>query len=168
MDDPQVPAQGIGLSRPGAETTFEPPDDPADLAPLRLVLQPTGMAIDLTRREVLLGRHSEADVRLALPDVSRRHCRFVFSNSRWQVIDLDSLNGTFVNDRRIRKATLNHGDRLRVGGFTFTIDLPLAAAPTVPLPSVRPDGKIANAVRSIAEFLAPPKQETLPEKRKAS
>jgi pSer/pThr/pTyr-binding forkhead associated (FHA) protein len=96
---------------------------PADFVPLRLILQPTGMVVELTRADVIVGRHSEADVRLPLPDVSRRHCRFVFGNGNWVVMDLNSLNGIYVNDELVGQATLKQGDRLRIGGFLFAVDL---------------------------------------------
>jgi pSer/pThr/pTyr-binding forkhead associated (FHA) protein len=96
---------------------------PADFIPLRLVLQPGGATIELTQPDMLLGRHSRADVRLPLPDVSRRHCRFLFTQGTWQVLDLNSLNGVFLNDEPIRQATVQPGDLLRIGGFTFIVDL---------------------------------------------
>jgi pSer/pThr/pTyr-binding forkhead associated (FHA) protein len=91
--------------------------------PLRLVLQPSGLVLEVLRSDVVVGRHSQADVRLPLPDVSRRHCRLVFTEGAWQVTDLNSLNGVYVNDERVPSATLHHRDRLRLGGFTFEVDL---------------------------------------------
>jgi pSer/pThr/pTyr-binding forkhead associated (FHA) protein len=88
-----------------------------------LVLQATGQSVEFDRPIVLLGRHSEADVRIPLPDVSRRHCRFSFADGAWCVADLNSLNGTFVNGERVATTVLNGGDTLKVGGFTFTVQI---------------------------------------------
>jgi|SRR5579875_674785 len=96
---------------------------PEDFVPLRLILQPSGAVVELTQPDVLVGRHSQADVRLPLPDVSRRHCRFLFSQGVWQVIDLNSLNGVFLNGEPIRQATLRAGDLIRIGSFIFAVDL---------------------------------------------
>jgi pSer/pThr/pTyr-binding forkhead associated (FHA) protein len=96
--------------------------------PLKLVLQPSGPVVELTRPDMLMGRHSAADIRLPLPDVSRRHCRFVFTDHVWQVVDLESLNGIFVNGKRVQQATLHDQDTLTVGGFRFVIDLSGTAA----------------------------------------
>ncbi len=96
---------------------------PADFVPLRLVLKASGAAVELTRADMVVGRHSEADVRLPLPDVSRRHCRFYFHEGAWHVQDLRSLNGTFVNDKSVEETLVCHGDSVRVGGFIFTVDL---------------------------------------------
>lgn len=96
---------------------------PEDFVPLRLILQPSGAAVELTQPDILLGRHSQADVRLPLPDVSRRHCRFFFGQGVWQVLDLNSLNGVFLNGEPIRQSTLHQGDLIRIGGFIFAVDL---------------------------------------------
>lgn len=104
-----------------------PPRPTLDVIPLGLVLLPSGMRVDLTKAETLVGRHSSADVRLPLPDVSRHHCRFVFQESAWHVIDLDSLNGVFVNNQRVKRAPLRNGDRVRIGGFVFQVEVPAAA-----------------------------------------
>jgi pSer/pThr/pTyr-binding forkhead associated (FHA) protein len=100
-----------------------------DCLPLRLVLQPGGAVIEVSRPEVLVGRHSAADVRLPLPDVSRRHCRLQWVEGCWQVFDLGSLNGVYVNDEAVLQAPLHQGDLLRVGGFTFAVDLVAAPEP---------------------------------------
>jgi hypothetical protein len=96
---------------------------PEDFVPLRLLLQPSGAVLELSQPDVLMGRHSQADIRLPLPDVSRRHCRFLFSHGVWQVIDLNSLNGVFLNGESVRQATLRPGDLLRIGGFIFAVDV---------------------------------------------
>jgi pSer/pThr/pTyr-binding forkhead associated (FHA) protein len=72
---------------------------------------------------MVIGRHSEADIRLPLPDVSRRHCRFNFRDGAWHVRDLNSLNGTFVNGEQREESLLCHGDTVRIGGFTFLAQL---------------------------------------------
>jgi pSer/pThr/pTyr-binding forkhead associated (FHA) protein len=95
-----------------------------DFAPLHLRMHPGGHPIVLTGPDVLLGRHSEADLRMPLPDVSRRHCRFVFAGGTWQLIDLDSLNGVYLNGARVRRAALHPGDHIRICGFEFDVEVP--------------------------------------------
>jgi pSer/pThr/pTyr-binding forkhead associated (FHA) protein len=127
MDDsPQNPAQPLGLPQ-GPHFASSPA---FSFTPLRLLLQPSAMVVELQYPDLLLGRHSEADIRLPLPDVSRKHCRFQFINGNWQVVDLQSLNGVFVNDQRIDQAVLCQGDRIRIGGFTFLVDIKQATAET--------------------------------------
>ena len=88
---------------------------------LHLLATHTGEVYDLVGPSVLAGRHSDADLRLPLCDVSRRHCRFEFDHGDWHVIDLSSRNGTFVNERRVDDAVVHHGDRVRIGNFVFEV-----------------------------------------------
>ena len=62
-----------------------------------------------------VGRAPRADFRVDAALVSRLHCRLTASEEGVEVVDLSSTNGTFVNDKRVKKATLASGDRLRVG-----------------------------------------------------
>jgi pSer/pThr/pTyr-binding forkhead associated (FHA) protein len=72
---------------------------------------------------MLLGRHSDADIRLPTPDVSRRHCQFLCTDGTWEVYDLDSLNGVYVNGERVRQRVLRQGDLVTVGGFRLYVEL---------------------------------------------
>jgi ABC transport system ATP-binding/permease protein len=70
-----------------------------------------------------LGRAARADFMMDVPLVSRFHCRFTASNEGGLLLeDLDSTNGTFVNDRRIARATLTQGDRVRVGRVEIVVE----------------------------------------------
>lgn len=69
-----------------------------------------------------VGRAPRADFVLEAALVSRLHCRLTASDEGLEVIDLSSTNGTFVNDKRVKKATLGAGDRLRVGRVELKID----------------------------------------------
>jgi predicted component of type VI protein secretion system len=102
-----------------------PADDdvklPPGFTPLRLMLVPWGRMINVTRPEVIVGRHSTCDIHLPLADVSRRHCRLLFQAGKWWVLDTGSLNGIFVNDSLTQSHALTSGDRLRVGSFTLLV-----------------------------------------------
>lgn len=62
-----------------------------------------------------VGRAPRADFILDAALVSRLHCRLTAADGHVEVVDLQSTNGTFINDKRIDKASLSAGDRLRVG-----------------------------------------------------
>ena len=68
-----------------------------------------------------VGRATEADLVLDVALVSRLHCRLVAGTDSVAVIDLESTNGTFVNDARVERAVLTPGDRLRVGRVELEI-----------------------------------------------
>ena len=54
--------------------------------------------------------------------VSRLHCRLTAAADTLEVEDLSSTNGTYVNDKRITRAQIGSGDRLRVGRVELTVD----------------------------------------------
>lgn len=114
---------------------------------MRLVLQPGDSAVELNRASLVAGRHSSADICLRLPDVSRRHCRFVYVNGHWHIIDLESLNGIFVNQERVQSAVLQHRDLVQIGGYLFEVDLH-PGEPTVQLPklSTRPQQRFLESI----------------------
>lgn len=97
------------------------PMEQVQVESLRLIMQSTGFTVEIQEHNTVLGRHTEADVRLPLPDISRRHCRFECAEGAWQVVDLDSLNGVFVNGQKVRQAHLRRGDVLTIGGFNFEV-----------------------------------------------
>lgn len=70
-----------------------------------------------------IGRAARADLILDVALVSRLHCRLEAADDQVLVIDLDSTNGTFINDERVRqKATLKSGDTLRVGRVELGVE----------------------------------------------
>jgi pSer/pThr/pTyr-binding forkhead associated (FHA) protein len=73
-----------------------------------------------------VGRASRADFIVDAALVSRLHCRLTATDDRIEVEDLQSTNGTFVNDARVKRAMLANGDRLRVG----RVELKVARAAT--------------------------------------
>ena len=68
-----------------------------------------------------VGRAPRADFVVDRALVSRVHCRLEAHADRLDVVDLESTNGTFVNDRRVRRGTLANGDRLRVGRVELNV-----------------------------------------------
>ena len=65
--------------------------------------------------ETVVGRSATCDIIIDDPSVSRRQARVAVMGARCKLLDLDSTNGTFVNDARIATTRLESGDRLRVG-----------------------------------------------------
>jgi diguanylate cyclase (GGDEF)-like protein len=85
--------------------------------------------IPLEREDVILGRALEADVRVNDTQVSRQHARIIAvrdtNNNAMDYIlhDLGSRNGTFLNGRRIKRETLENGDKITVGDTILRFDL---------------------------------------------
>ena len=80
----------------------------------------TGDTYDVASARCTVGRErSMADVVLRDPNVSRRHAQLTFTGSDWSIEDLNSTNGTLVNNRRITRCPLRNGDLLTFGLSTF-------------------------------------------------
>jgi adenylate cyclase len=75
----------------------------------------TGTVFFLEGEAATLGRSSECDI--VIPDgwISARHALLEVRGDRVWIVDLESRNGTFVNDRRVREAPLRPGDRVALG-----------------------------------------------------
>lgn len=68
---------------------------------------------DVTR----LGRHPDSEISLDDITVSRRHAEVHRTEQGYAVADSGSLNGTYVNQERVERAILRHGDELQIGKF---------------------------------------------------
>jgi len=75
----------------------------------------------LKREKIVIGRTNEADLRIPLPSVSRKHCEFEFDGQTVVMRDLGSSNGTLHNNTRVDQALLVAGDRVDVGPVSFYI-----------------------------------------------
>lgn len=64
-----------------------------------------------------LGRHPESEISLDDITVSRRHAEIERTPEGYVVSDAGSLNGTYVNQERVDRMVLRHGDELQVGKF---------------------------------------------------
>ena len=69
---------------------------------------------------LILGRDPSNQLEVRDPAVSRKHCSVrEVSADVFEVADLDSHNGTFVNGARVSRQTIQHGDRIRIGNSEF-------------------------------------------------
>jgi pSer/pThr/pTyr-binding forkhead associated (FHA) protein len=72
----------------------------------------------------LIGRSPDCHVFLDDVTVSRRHAEIVHENDDYVIRDLGSLNGTFVNRRRIESTVLAADDEVQIGKYRMTFLLP--------------------------------------------
>src|SRR4029453_1567602 len=68
---------------------------------------------------MVIGRETAATLCIADASVSRRHSQIDKDKDDFVILDLDSLNGTFINDVPVRRRPLQHGDRVRIGDSQF-------------------------------------------------
>jgi len=94
----------------------------------------------IKRGKCVIGRDAACDLQIPTPSVSRHHCEVIIEGDNVVVRDLNSSNGVFLNESRIKgEANAGPGDRLAVGPIIFTLKIdgqprhiepPLLDAPT--------------------------------------
>ena len=80
----------------------------------------TGEVFSVAGERMTIGRSPEAEVFLDDVTVSRNHALLVRRRDGLYIDDLGSLNGTYVNRRRIESHLLQNGDELQVGKYKLT------------------------------------------------
>jgi len=93
-----------------------------------------------------IGRHPKNSIRLHDREVSKEHATIIRTGDDFVVKDLDSSNGTFVNNKRIKEVTLREGDELLFGSMHLVFREPVAPDQPV-MPSAR------NSVRDQVTIL---------------
>ena len=73
-------------------------------------------------RPITIGRAPDNDLPVDNLAVSNYHAKVYYEAGRMVIEDLDSLNGTFVNDLRIERATLHDGDNVHIGKHKIKVD----------------------------------------------
>jgi pSer/pThr/pTyr-binding forkhead associated (FHA) protein len=82
----------------------------------------SGETISLDLAPLLIGRGSDAAIRLDDDYVSTRHARIAASGEQWFVEDLGSTNGTYIGSQRLSQpATLQLGSQIRIGKTTLEL-----------------------------------------------
>jgi predicted component of type VI protein secretion system len=87
--------------------------------------------IELRDQPVYIGRGVDCAIRTDDAMVSRKHSLVVYQDGRYWIEDLDSSNGTHVNDVRVKRQALAHNDVVRCGSLwlRFVEDAPRAGGP---------------------------------------
>jgi len=80
-----------------------------------------GIPIVLDKKNLLIGRANECDVVLPLRTVSSQHCRLILHEGYWRVKDLDSRNGTRVNNVKVDEHVVEPGDMIALANHKFEL-----------------------------------------------
>jgi len=84
---------------------------------------------NLYRGRMMIGRAADADLRLDDRTISRHHCQIICTDGHTVIQDLNSTNGIYVDDRRVRRHLLNDGEAFLLGAYQLIYsDLRAAAA----------------------------------------
>ena len=76
-----------------------------------------GEQFRLERTQTTIGRMPDCDIFLDDVTVSRRHAIVAKGGGRFTIEDLGSLNGTFLNRRRVERGELENGDEVQIGKY---------------------------------------------------
>ena len=87
-------------------------------AQVRRWIEINGTRHQISRPTLVLGRSTDADVRIDDPGVSRRHCE-IRTGTPSTIQDLGSTNGIVVDGQHTTRATLRDGSRIVVGSTTI-------------------------------------------------
>lgn len=83
----------------------------------------TRRVFPLSRGVTTIGRKMDCDIRIPVPEVSRRHAELMLDDDGVVLRDLGAANGTFLNNRRITEEELEPGDQVMVGPVVFTVQI---------------------------------------------
>jgi Protein of unknown function (DUF3662)/FHA domain len=116
---PELPLeqpQQTMIYRPPAPEVEPEPDTPPP-APVREVVTLTvaNRRHEVTSPKVVLGRSRSSDIRVDDLNVSRRHAEIRQEGATYWLVDLDSMNGTVVNGKRVERERLRDGDKIVLG-----------------------------------------------------
>jgi len=93
-----------------------------------LVLEVNGTRHPLQPPGLVIGRGSDADLRINDPGISRRHAQIRVSPAgpgvKIDIVDLGSTNGIAVNGQRVQQATLHEGSRIEIGSTRMLVHAP--------------------------------------------
>ncbi|WP_457207824.1 FhaA domain-containing protein [Nocardioides sp. P5_C9_2] len=107
------------LSR--AEASVTDNDQRTRTRAARAVLEVNGTRHPLRAPGLVVGRGTEADLRINDPGVSRRHIEFMVTGDDLEVVDLGSTNGMLVDGTKVGRAGLRDGTEVKIGHTTMTV-----------------------------------------------
>ena len=91
---------------------------------LKLANEPEDTLKVFTTADVVIGRDASCDFMITDETVSARHARLSYRYLQWWVEDLQSTNGTFLNDEKIETSTIIiNGDELRIGQIPVLVEI---------------------------------------------
>jgi hypothetical protein len=121
---------------PQSTMSYAPSDVSAEIKPLKgpqpqaaaLVIRRgggrAGETYELTAERTTIGRHPDSDVFLDDVTVSRNHSVITRDADGYAIADEGSLNGTYINRRRVERHVLIDGDELQIGKYKLTFITP--------------------------------------------
>ena len=80
--------------------------------------------VTINKNEILLGRDPKSDIFIDTPNISFNHAKIIKESNYYYIYDLNSTNGTFVNEKLIRnKEIVKDGDKITLGLYSFIFNI---------------------------------------------
>lgn len=99
-----------------------------------------GRVIELPHGILRVGRNSANDIQIEEPSVSSFHCELQVADIGVGIRDLNSTNGTFINQKQVVKGMLHSGDLLTLGEIDFAVEMPEVNVALPKIEVVEPTG----------------------------
>jgi hypothetical protein len=105
--------------------------------PVPFLADPSGEEHFLSSQSITIGRAVENDIVIVSKRVSRQHACIWREGMYWLIEDMESTNGTYLNNERLLESTrLRDGDRIMVGDITFVFHDPDTTIRDKPFPEL--------------------------------
>jgi adenylate cyclase len=116
---------------PAFEPAMKPESNPVpEIEPEKIYAGPFGQLtpvgggdpIPLIKERLLVGRRGQVDIQLNFPNVSSQHCRLTLEHGYWFVKDLNSRNGTKVDNRAVMRKRADPGSKISIAKHQYVIE----------------------------------------------
>lgn len=129
--------------------------------PAYLIVSDGGGSRHEVAGRAVVGRDADCDVLLSSLSASRKHACVEQTASGWMLKDLSSINGTFVNGKRVTETLLSNGDAIRFGEVKAVFEISekkkvsgsAHLLQTLSLPPTRKTRPVAAVVAALAGIL---------------
>lgn len=99
-------------------------DQPAKAIALDALVDQEPIQKQFSKSMILIGRDPDCDFIIPHETISLRHCQLSHHHKQWWAEDLNSTNGSFLNDNMITSAIIiTDGDQLRLGNVTISVNI---------------------------------------------
>ena len=112
-----------------------------------------GKVLEIKPSQFVVGRDPQCHLRPSSLKISKRHCAVLQRDNKVFIRDLESINGTFVNDEQVKgELELHDGDHLKMGPLLFEVKIEVAPVnrPEVSRkPATKPAAKVSTPASSV-------------------
>jgi len=87
--------------------------------------------IETDKDEISIGRNPNCDIHIDNLGVSKQHAKIIKQDGVYVVEDLNSTNGTFINNKRVARAVINNNDEIHIGKHSLKVQYKTQGGATI-------------------------------------